>query len=168
MLTEETPAKPDTLYGHVKLDVERALSDLASEDFVAASLRVTGVYGAHRAGADHKWQRLFADFVAGRSIAPRIATEVHGDDVAQAALLLFKYKTASAVAGRSFNVSDILLDQQDLLARVAARLDLGIEPPLSDTARVDVMDCTAIMGLGWKPGGLAKLNTVLPDLVRTL
>jgi UDP-glucose 4-epimerase len=88
VLTEETPAKPDTLYGQVKLDVERALSDLASEDFVATSLRVTGVYGAHCAGADHKWQRLFADFLAGRSIAPRIATEVHGDDVAQAALLL--------------------------------------------------------------------------------
>jgi UDP-glucose 4-epimerase len=169
VLTEETPAKPDTLYGHVKLDVERALSDLASEDFVATSLRVTGVYGAHRAGADHKWQRLFADFVAGRSIAPRIATEVHGDDVAQAALLLLRHESAGSVAGRSFNVSNIFLDQHDLLARVAALLDRAIEPPPpGDPASVDVMDCTAIQGLGWRPGGFEKLDAVLPDLVRTL
>ena len=130
---------------------------------------MTGVYGAHRAGADHKWQRLFADFVAGRSIAPRLATEVHGDDVDQAALLLLRHKSAGSVAGRSFNVSDILLDQRDLLARVAARLDRAIEPPPpGDPASVDVMDCAAIKGLGWKPGGLAKLDAVLPDLVRTL
>jgi nucleoside-diphosphate-sugar epimerase len=169
VLTEETPAKPDTLYGQVKLDVERALSDLASEDFVATSLRVTGVYGAHCAGADHKWQRLFADFLAGRSIAPRIATEVHGDDVAQAALLLLRHETAGSVAGRTFNMADILLDQRDLLARVASLLDVPIQlPPPGDPASVDVMDCAAIKGLGWRPGGLAKLNTVLPDLLRKL
>ncbi|WP_404862781.1 NAD-dependent epimerase/dehydratase family protein [Georhizobium sp. MAB10] len=169
VLTEETPAKPDTLYGQVKLDVERALSDLASEDFVAASLRVTGVYGAHRAGGDHKWQRLFADFLAGRNIAPRIATEVHGGDVAQAALLLLRHETAGSVAGRTFNVSDILLDQRDLLARVASLLDVPVQlPPPGDSASVDVMDCTAIQGLGWRPGGFEKLYAVLPDLVRTL
>ncbi|VVT06509.1 NAD(P)-dependent oxidoreductase [Rhizobium sp. EC-SD404] len=167
LLTEATPARPETLYGQVKLDGERALSALASAEFVAASLRITGVYGAHRSGASHKWEKLFADFLDGQTIAPRVATEVHGFDVAQAVLLLLRYTDINAIAGRVFNVSDILLDQHDLLGRVAALSGIERQPPdPADRTSVDVMDCTVLKKLGWRPGGFDLLEETLPDLIR--
>ncbi len=79
LLTEAMPPCPESLYGQVKAEAEVALFAEGG-----ASLRATGVYGP---GPDHKWRVLFEDFRAGRPIEPRVATEVHGADLAAAALL---------------------------------------------------------------------------------
>ena len=71
-LYETDPATPNSLYGEVKLAAEQALGPRG------VSLRATGVYG----GAPHKWEPLFAAYRRGEPIAPRVATEVHGDDLA--------------------------------------------------------------------------------------
>lgn len=159
VLTEGLELRPDTLYGQMKADVEQGLAALSSPTFSTASLRATGVYGP---GPNHKWTGLFQDFQAGRPIAPRVATEVHGADLAAAALLLLE----APESGLAFNVSDLTLDLHDLLAEVArlTRCTWPL-PPRSDAARVSAMDCTRLRALGWQPGGWQLLRASLPAML---
>ncbi|MBE3640045.1 NAD-dependent epimerase/dehydratase family protein [Mangrovicoccus algicola] len=155
-LSETMEPRPDTLYGEAKLAVEEGLAALAGPDFAAAALRATGVFGA---GPGQKWAGLLADHLAGRPVAPRVATEVHGADLAEA---------VRRVAGRSgvWNVSDLVLDRHDLLAAVNALAgrDLPL-PPRADAAGVSEMDCSLLRGLGWRPGGAARLRADLPAML---
>jgi len=161
-LTEDTDLRPDTLYGQMKADVEQGLAALSSTTFSTASLRATGVYGP---GPDHKWIDLFKDFRAGRPIPPRVATEVHGDDLAAAALLLLN-APAEALAPHAFNVSDLTLDLHDLLAEVARLTGCTAPlPPRADAGQVSAMDCTRLRDLGWQPGGWPLLRASLPAML---
>ncbi|MDB6453187.1 NAD-dependent epimerase/dehydratase family protein [Falsirhodobacter sp. 20TX0035] len=150
-LTEDLELRPDTLYGEVKA---------AAEAEATVSLRATGVYGP---GPDHKWQGMFSDFLAGRPVAPRVATEVHGADLASAVM-------AVLLRGQgAFNVSDLLLDRRDLLAEVA--IQTGCVHPLPERAdrhAVNVMDCERIRALGWAPGGWGRLIASLPALIQSV
>lgn len=154
---ETQPLAPTSLYGAVKLAVEQALPQIIDEP---VSLRVTGVYGSARPGAAHKWQDLFADFAAGRPIDARAGTEVHGDDLAQAVQIALR---VPAQGGRVFNVSDLMVDRADLLARYAARLGLDRSPPPHARTCPVPMDCAAIRAVGWKPGGEARLGAFLDE-----
>ncbi len=164
-LDEGVAPCPDTLYGCVKREVEVALETLAARGAVTASLRATGVYGRWAPGRPHKWQALFAAFLADEPIAPRVATEVYGGDVASAVRRLL-LAPPDAAAGRAFNCSDLILDRRALLGRVA---DLaGVRrplPPASDRSRLSVMPTARLERLGWRPGGQGRLDAVLPDLV---
>lgn len=164
-LSEDLPARPDTLYGAVKLEAETALASLCDERFNGVSARVTGVYGPAAPGRSHKWHGLFADFAAGAAVSPRIATEVHGDDVAQAVLALVN-ADAAYVRGRVFNVSDIALDRRDLLAlyREHSGAD-GRLPDRADPAAVNAMTTDRLRALGWRPGGMERLSASMPLLV---
>jgi nucleoside-diphosphate-sugar epimerase len=165
VLTEETDPHPDTLYGAVKLDVENALRQMADDDFLPVSLRVTGIYGRAGPGRAHKWAGLFADYEAGINIAPRVGTEVHGDDMARAVRLMLE-EDGNAIHAASpslvFNVSDLLLDRRELLASYSRAA--GIDRPLprrADASAYNAMDCSRLKALGWTPrqtldlGGLA-------------
>ncbi|WP_136682715.1 NAD-dependent epimerase/dehydratase family protein [Falsirhodobacter xinxiangensis] len=144
VLREDMPPRPDTLYGQVKAEVEL---------HATVSLRATGVYGP---GPGHKWESLFADHLAGRPIAPRVATEVHGDDLAQAALIALDRGEGA------YNVSDLLLDRHDLLA------ELGGTPPARSDAKVSEMDCTRLRDIGWRPGGWERLRASLPAMLQSV
>lgn len=151
-LTEARPLAPTSLYGQVKADAEAALAALP---VASVSLRATGVYGPE------KWQALIADYLAGRSIAPRAGTEVHGRDLAAAVLLALGLQGA-----RALNVSDLLLDRHDLFAEVQ-RLTGVIHPlPARADAPVSEMDCTALRALGWRPGGWPLLCETLKQTLR--
>lgn len=153
LLTEAMPPCPESLYGQVKAEAEVALFAEGG-----ASLRATGVYGP---GPDHKWRALFEEFRAGRPIEPRVATEVHGADLAAAALLLLEKPDAGA-----FHVSDLLLDRHDLLAEIA-RIE-GIDaplPPRADASRISPLDCRRLSAMGWRPGGLSLLRQTLPLMI---
>lgn len=149
-LKESDAAEPDSLYGEIKLLGEAAVGGRG------VSLRATGVYG----GRPHKWEGLFADYLAGREIAPRVATEVHGDDVAAAVLALLGGGETGA-----FNVSDLLLDRHDLLGRVQALTGSPFPPPPrfagDPPGRMTI--CRLRM-LGWRPGGWGKLDAFLAGL----
>lgn len=151
VLTEGLTPRPDTLYGEVKAAVEAEAS---------VSLRATGIYGA---GTGHKWTDLFADFRAGRPITPRVATEVHGMDVASAVL-------AVLLRGQGvFNLSDLMLDRRDLLAEVAILTGCTHPlPPRADRSQISAMDCTRLRGLGWRPGGWGRLIASLPTMVQSV
>ena len=157
-LPDGTPPAPASLYGRVKAETEAGLAALAAPDFRAMSLRATGVYGP---GDGHKWRELFADYLAGRPVAPRVATELHGDDLA-AALRLVLDRGATGV----FNVSDMLLDRRDLLAEVARLTGCRHElPARADAAQVSVMSCARLLALGWRPGGWDRLRASLPAML---
>ncbi|TDL81467.1 NAD(P)-dependent oxidoreductase [Palleronia sediminis] len=152
---EATPLKPDTLYGRVKAEVE---AYLAPRD--AVSLRATGVYGPPAPWQRHKWAELFDNFRAGRRIAPRCGTEVHGADLWQALSLAID-------AGHigPLNVSDLILDRADLLHRYAeiSRMT-GKLPPHAPFDPASEMDCSLLQGLGWRPKGSAGLDETLAQI----
>ncbi len=158
VLTEETEPHPDTLYGEVKRACEQDVLGMAGEGFESACLRVTGVYGPAGPGRRHKWADLFDDWVAGREIAPRAGTEVHGEDVAAAVSLILS-RDRKAVSGEIFNVSDIAVDRRKLLEMAGAIT--GTErrlPKQADLSALNVMASEKLRALGWRPGGDAALE----------
>lgn len=151
VLREDMAPRPDTLYGEVKAAVEAEAT---------VSLRATGVYGP---GTGHKWQELFADFLQAAPIAPRVATEVHGADLAAAVLTVLHRGQGI------FNVSDLVLDRRDLLAEVA--VVTGCANPLparADRSTLGIMDCSRLKALGWRPGGWGRLIASLPALLQSV
>lgn len=153
-LPDNLPARPANLYGQVKADAEACLARLPVK---GTSVRATGVYGL-----SGKWRDLFSDYLAGRPIPPRIATEVHGDDLAAAILLLLSQPDPPP----QVNCSDLVLDRHELLAEVQALT--GCPHPLparADRSPLRVQSCDRLHALGWQPGGMAKLRTTLPHLL---
>jgi nucleoside-diphosphate-sugar epimerase len=155
-LTEDFPVAPPSLYGRVKSEAERALHARGG----GASLRATGVFGPPAPGQRHKWADLFAAFAAGEAMAPAVGTEVHGDDVAGAVLLLLERGDTGP-----FNCSDFVLDRRDLLlAWSEVSGARGTLPPRSG-AGPGVMDTSRLRALGWTPLGAAGLWEALGALV---
>ncbi|MBP1805815.1 NAD-dependent epimerase/dehydratase family protein [Rubellimicrobium aerolatum] len=152
-LTEDLPLAPDSLYGQAKLAAEAALHAQGG-----ASLRATGVYGPPAPGQRPKWADLLDAFARGDPLPPACGTEVHGDDVAAAALLLL------AAPPGPYNCSDLLLDRHDLLARWSNLTGIpGRLPPRADRFP-NVMDCSRLRALGWTPGGEPALAATLRAL----
>lgn len=160
-LTENLLLQPDSLYGEIKLDGERALSALSQPGFTTASLRLTGVYGNRQ---PNKWDPLIADYLAGRPVPSRAGTEVHGRDVAAAVRLMLETE-AGVIDGQVFNVSDILTDTREILGCLPHRPNPL--PPPGDRGAVNVMSTARINALGWEPGGLALLRETVRDLANS-
>lgn len=158
-LTDELSPMPTNLYGEVKAKAETALTAMATPVFRTASLRPTGVFGP---GQPQKWTPLIRDFLAGKPTPSRVATEVHGADLGQAALLAL---TDPDMHG-AYNVSDLILDHHDLLAGVAAITGSASQPPRrADVTVLRVLDCARLHALGWRPDGLARLHADLPQII---
>lgn len=154
-LTEDLQPRPNTLYGNVKLEAERALGH------GGVSLRITGVFGPPVPGRAHKWTELFAQHAAGLPVAPGIGTEVHVDDVARAVEIALN----PDLRGKVLNVSDFILDRRTLLTAYNAAT--GCEHPVpeaSDPSRVSAMSTSRLWDLGWTPAG----PETLPDVVEVL
>ena len=168
-LDEAMRPHPDTLYGEVKLAVERRLHAMADEGFAPCSLRVTGVYGpAGRGCPEDKWTPLLRDWLAGEAVEPRAGSEVHGEDVGTAVATVLD-APADAVSGQVFNVSDLMIDRCDLLVMVQQATGCSNPlPPPSDASRFNLMTTEKIAGLGWKPGGAKRLRETIRDLVDRL
>lgn len=156
-LPDGIPVEPASLYGRVKAEAEAGLAALDAPGFATASLRATGVYGP---GESHKWTGLFADYLAGRPTASRVATELHGDDLAAAILLILRNGARGA-----FNASDLLLDRHDLLAEVQRLTGCPHPPPPRAGNAVSVMTCERLAALGWQPGGWDMLRVSLPEML---
>lgn len=152
-LRETDRPAPDSLYGEMKLEVERALAARPG----AVSIRATGVYGRAPGAAEHKWSGLFVDYLAGRRVTPRRATEIHGADLAAAILRLLERPD---VAG-PLNASDLDLDRHDLLAAVRGRAGGPPPPPRAEGPPPRVMATDRLAALGWRAGGQARLAAFL-------
>lgn len=161
-LREGDPATAGaTLYGQAKLAVEQMLDALADQGLAPVALRATGVFGQAPGGPEHKWAGLFREYLAGRPIAPRVATEVHGADLAAAVRLMLERPETE----RLYNVSDLILDRRDLLAELRALT--GCPHPLperSEQGRLAVMATERLRALGWAPRGAERLMAELPGM----
>ena len=158
VLFESTEAEPETLYGQVKLDAERALLAMAGDGFEPVVLRVTGVYGPAGRGRDDKWAGLVRNLLAGHPLMPRAASEVHGEDVAAAVALVLAADRA-AMPDPVFNVSDIVVDRVDLARIVGACAGKALPAcGRSDPRGLNVMDTARLRALGWRPGGMDRLR----------
>lgn len=153
-LTENLPPKPTSLYGEVKAKAEAHLSTLP---LTGITLRATGLYGK---GNANKWAPLIADYLSGNAIEPRVASEAHVQDLAQACQIALSQNQSS-----TFHVSDILLDRHDLLAMVQNLTNSPNSPPDRSDADVSQLECTNLKALGWQPGGMELLRQTLPDLL---
>ena len=164
-LYEVDEPNPDTLYGKVKHEAEKILTAMSTPNFMGTSLRVTGVYGPAGKGRRHKWEDLFQDYVDGNPITPRIATEIHGEDVARAVSLVLE-GPQDHVMGRVINVSDMAVDRRDILAPLKSRT--GSDHPLpeaGDSAVLNPMNTDRLKRLKWRAGGPAKLSLTLDKLI---
>ncbi|MBB4236793.1 NAD-dependent epimerase/dehydratase family protein [Rhizobium esperanzae] len=160
-LTETMLAKPETLYGQVKLDAERALAHLSTPGFAGVSLRATGIYGDF---FPNKWDGLIADYLAGRPVASRAGTEVHGRDLGRAVRLMLETES-NRISGEIFNVSDIAVDTCDILSPI--RRQTGCRhslPAPADKAALAAMSTAKIGALGWAPGGTPLFEETMQRL----
>jgi len=163
-LVETLTLQPTSLYGAVKLLTEEALAALSSALFCGTSLRLTGVYGNLR---PNKWDGIFADFRAGRPVAARAGSEVHGRDVAEAVRLALEAEAVS-VSGQSLNVSDLVTDTREILSVLKdASGCLHVLPEPADKAAVVEMVCDKIHAMGWRPGGPALLVQTVRELANS-
>ncbi|MEM9574706.1 MAG: hypothetical protein AAF870_05695, partial [Pseudomonadota bacterium] len=115
----------------------------------------------------HKWSALFDSFDKSEDIQPRIGTEVHGQDLADAVYLLLVSDRTKLESTPVFNVSDILLDRYELLSaydQLRGRTDHKLPPP-SDKTSFNVMDCSRLKRLGWAPRGVLDLDGLADPLI---
>ncbi|WP_455270253.1 NAD-dependent epimerase/dehydratase family protein [Rhizobium herbae] len=165
LLKEDMHGKPDTLYGEVKLQAERSLFSLCGHGFVTASLRATGIYGPAGPGRRHKWAELFEDYLTGKPVPCRAGTEVHGDDLARAVRLMLEADTVR-INGETFNVSDLLTDTHEILSILQRATHCPHPlPAAADKGDYNAMGTCKIESLGWKPGGMERLQQTVEQMV---
>lgn len=165
-LFETTTPYPDTLYGKTKLQTELKLATLADHCFLPIILRATGVYGPTGPSSVHKWHDLFNDFISNKTIASRVGTEVHGEDLANGVDILLNAdmslltEFSGGEKAPLFNVSDILLDRRELLESYSKLTGQRARktPKTADATSYNSMDCTRLKSLGWKPRGHLDLS----------
>jgi UDP-glucose 4-epimerase len=106
ILTEDTPAKPDTFYAQTKLAAERIVLDAKRTDGqpLGTVLRFAAIYGPRIKG---NYQRLVQALARSRFLpvgdGSNRRTLIYDRDVAKAALLAVQHPNA---AGKVYNVSD--------------------------------------------------------------
>ena len=166
-VADETRAVPDTHYGALKLALEAHASAFAAVDGVCfCSLRPTGVYGVTHPLERTKWLDLALNLIRGERLpSARLATEVHGRDVAAAVWLLLT-APADEVFGRAFNCSDLTVDTRDVMVALAARLGIRrrLPPPATNSLR-NPMRTAGLRSLGWQAGGESLLDDTIAELV---
>lgn len=169
-MDDNAPRRPDTHYGALKLATE-TLAELYSEAG-ACTLRPTGIYGSVLPRERTKWWdfalRVSADSECD-SDDWRAKTEVHGDDVSKAIMLLLTRPT-DQVIGRHFNCSDIAVSEA-LVVDSLRRIRDGVSPAVSSETRsrqlpaIDPMSCGGLSALGWSPGGWPLFESMLDSLL---
>lgn len=156
-LYEADPPAPDSLYGELKLAIERRMAELADGRAIAIALRATGVYATPPGTGTHKWTGLFADHRGGRPVGSRCGTELHGADLADGALRCLAEGGSGPV-----NASDLMLDRHDLLERFNAITGCARPPPPRAAGPPPgEMHTGRLRGLGWQPGGWPRLDAFL-------
>ena len=166
-LYEDMEPYPDTLYGKLKLELENIIRAMTSKDFYGVSLRVTGVYGPAGLGKSHKWASLFELYQRGVKIKPRAATEVHGEDVARAAILMLQAPREKMAGHHLFNVSDYIIDHRDILTPLKTKHNIAHPlPSAGERGHINAMNCDRIKNLGWRCAGPTKFDFTIDELVK--
>jgi UDP-glucose 4-epimerase len=127
ILTEESPAKPDSFYAQTKLDAERIVLDAKRSDGepLGVVLRFGAVYGSRIKG---NYERLLRSLARGRFVpvgdGRNRRTLIYDKDVARAVVLAVHH---SGAAGQIFNVTD---GKFHTLNEIIAAMCVALERPL--------------------------------------
>ena len=162
-ISDRMPRRPESLYGEIKAQTEALGGSLSDIGF--CSIRPTGIYGETRNPQDNKWRDLIsrAGDMPSSDDSNQLRTEVHGEDVASAILLLLT-APLSSVEHRHFNCSDIAVSRAQLVELVRQikreqKLDFDALP--RGVPPNNPMSCDGLADLGWQPGGMTKLGHTL-------
>ncbi len=164
-LTDDQPTSPDTHYGALKVATE-ALAKSYGPGFSVTCLRPTGVYGLTYPVWHSKWWNLVEGLFSRHPFSERVATEVHGLDVARAVHLLLTSRP-DQVAGKTFNCSDLVVSHEEVVARLRRARGEKVTLPPSPGLVSNQMGCPGLNALGWQPGGETLLEETLSQLLRT-
>ena len=167
---DQEPPSPTTHYGLIKAAIEQ-LAELYN-DIAICSVRPTGIYGLTHPRSKTKWWKMLTNHISGPGDVPvdsSSRTEVHGSDVAAAISLLLS-ANESKMQGKSFNCSDIVTSEQQILKLTQRIVNEG---PILSSVDLDplekpknTMASRALVSLGWKPGGFRRLTTTLEQIVQ--
>lgn len=162
---DDAAPAPDTHYGAAKLALEAFVASFGlGEGWPIAAIRPTGVYGLLDPVEKTKWHGLVGQVLAGAEIAPRLASEVHGADVAEAAWRILT-APAATVAGRAFNCSDILVAHREIAAETARIAGIEVRLPEEGAPPTMVMACPSLAALGMRFRGEAAFRQTIAALV---
>jgi UDP-glucose 4-epimerase len=163
-LGDDALPAPTTHYGAAKAALEAFGASFSAEGFPVAAIRPTGIYGFRQPPKKSKWWELVGQTLRGEAVPARSATEVHGADVAKAVLALLA-APAERIAGRAFNLSDIVVSHREIVALV--QREAGVSGPLPEAGvpTSAVMRSDAIAALGVRFGGRALLEKTVGEIV---
>jgi nucleoside-diphosphate-sugar epimerase len=155
---------PTTHYGAAKAALEAFGASFSADGFPVAAIRPTGIYGFRQPPEKSKWWDLVGQALRGETVPARSATEVHGADVAMAVLALLA-APAERIAGRAFNLSDMVVSNREILELV--QKEAGVAGPLPEAGPLPrvTMRCDAIAALGVRFGGRALLENTVKAIV---
>lgn len=161
---DDDPISPDTHYGAAKAALEAYVRSAGADGWPVAALRPTGVYGIVAPVERSKWFSLVNDLIDGVAVPERAGTEVHGDDVASAAWALLT-APPNQVAGRTFNCSDIVIANRDIVRLVHKFAGIGGPVPEAGDSPKGIMRTDALTALGVTFGGQPLFEKTVADLV---
>ena len=135
-----------------------------AKDWPVAALRPTGVYGIVEPLERSKWFSLVKDALDGVAVPERVATEVHGDDVASATWALLQ-APPEALGGRAFNCSDLVVSQRAIVLMVHAIAGISSPLPEEGAPPRGIMRTDALEALSVTFGGKALFEKTVAALV---
>ncbi len=157
---EDAQVMPDSHYGMMKKQIEDAI---IAEDLPFAILRATGVYGLINPIGQSKWFDLVQTIIQGRYWQKNHAgTEVHGDDLAHAVLMLCSLQ----YHGQIFNCSDFYISHRKIAQITYDLLGSNGKLPPVPTRKVIPMPTDKLCGLGWKPKGKPNVEITIQELIK--
>ncbi|MCL1123831.1 NAD-dependent epimerase/dehydratase family protein [Shewanella surugensis] len=163
---ESHMTKPNTFYGAYKAALDAFISAWTAQyNWHVCSLRITGVYGVIKPLSNSKWYDLAKAIMHGQNYdMTKAATEVHGDDVARAILLLLNENDSK---GKVVNCSDMMVSNRQVAEIVQTYIGSSRSLPKYYSLKkpAAVMRCDYLQSKGFSFGGVTCLRQSIEDLV---
>lgn len=161
-MAEDTPTLPDSHYGIYKDAIEKLI---IRQNYPLAILRPTGVYGIINPIEKSKWYKLIYALKYLKAYPPaHQGTEVHGDDVAQAALLLLQPQ----YHGQIFNCSDFMMSHREIAQILCDIYRLNTPLPETSNRKVVTMPTDKLKAIGWQASGKKLLKATLKTIYEAI
>jgi hypothetical protein len=111
-----------------------------------------------------KWFDLIGNILDGATIPVRAATEVHGEDVANATWTVLQ-APAESIAGRVLNCSDIVVSHRRIVELVHEIANVDGPVPEEGEHPAGIMRCDALQALGVRFGGEPLFEATIAEIV---
>ncbi len=167
-LVETDGLRPDTHYGALKMAIEAFVHSYGlGEGWDVAAIRSTGIYGVVSPLDRSKWYDCVKATLRQEPWSRcRVATEVHGEDLAR---LIWVLLNKHSIAGEVYNCSDLVVSDVDIVTLVQQMT--GVSGPLPDVGRSissGVMACQACEKINFTFGGMRLLEKSINELVTAI